>query len=169
MIRRPCDRYWTPSRVFPASRTFIAPKKSKAGPRHKARCSGPRPPVFFLARSGRSSYRSQALLALGFLNSNHTAAIRHDAWHAPLLRFKRVPVLLMGFGIQAGEYFSARDSCRYRANSCNLAGITLAPREGRVLAEALKNSLRQVLLPEGPREPFAQNNPELPLRGLQRL
>ena len=54
---------------------------------------------------------------------------------------QRVPVLLMGFGVQPGEYFQAITPADIAPTLATLCGITLAPRDGRVLAEALKNSL----------------------------
>jgi predicted AlkP superfamily pyrophosphatase or phosphodiesterase len=51
---------------------------------------------------------------------------------------QRVPVLLMGFGVQPGEYFQAITPADIAPTLATLSGITLAPRDGRVLAEALK-------------------------------
>jgi predicted AlkP superfamily pyrophosphatase or phosphodiesterase len=53
---------------------------------------------------------------------------------------QRVPVLLMGFGIQPGEYFQTITPADIAPTLASLCGITLAPRDGRVLAEALKTS-----------------------------
>jgi predicted AlkP superfamily pyrophosphatase or phosphodiesterase len=53
---------------------------------------------------------------------------------------QRVPVLLMGYGIQSGEYFQSITPADIAPTLAALCGITLAPRDGRVLAEALKNS-----------------------------
>ena len=53
---------------------------------------------------------------------------------------QRVPVLLMGFGVQPDEYFQAITPTDIAPTLAALCGITLAPRDGRVLAEALKNS-----------------------------
>jgi hypothetical protein len=58
-------------------------------------------------------------------------------------------MLLMGFGIQAGEYFQAATPADIAPTLATLSGITLAPREGRVLAEALKYSLASPV-PRGP-------------------
>jgi predicted AlkP superfamily pyrophosphatase or phosphodiesterase len=51
---------------------------------------------------------------------------------------QRVPVLLMGYGIQPGEYHNAITPADIAPTLASLCGITLAPRDGRVLAEALK-------------------------------
>ena len=53
---------------------------------------------------------------------------------------QHVPVLLMGFGIQAGEYYSQVTPADIATTLAALCGITLAPRDGRVLAEALGKS-----------------------------
>ena len=53
---------------------------------------------------------------------------------------QRVPVLLMGYGIQSGEYFQSITPADIAPTLAALCRITLAPREGRVLAEALKDS-----------------------------
>jgi len=51
---------------------------------------------------------------------------------------QRVPVLLMGWGIQPGEYHGIITPADIAPTLASLCGITLAPRDGRVLAEALK-------------------------------
>jgi predicted AlkP superfamily pyrophosphatase or phosphodiesterase len=51
---------------------------------------------------------------------------------------QRVPVLLMGFGVQPGEYFQSITPGDIAPTLATLCGITLAPRDGRVLAEALR-------------------------------
>lgn len=53
---------------------------------------------------------------------------------------QRVPVLFMGFGIQPGEYFQSITPADIAPTFAALCGITLAPRDGRVLSEALKKS-----------------------------
>jgi predicted AlkP superfamily pyrophosphatase or phosphodiesterase len=53
---------------------------------------------------------------------------------------QRVPVLLMGYGIQPGEYFGAATPADIAPTLAALCGITLAPRDGRVLSEALSRS-----------------------------
>jgi predicted AlkP superfamily pyrophosphatase or phosphodiesterase len=49
---------------------------------------------------------------------------------------QRVPVLFMGFGIQPGEYYGTITPADIAPTLASLCGITLAPRDGRVLAEA---------------------------------
>jgi len=51
-----------------------------------------------------------------------------------------VPVLFMGYGIQAGEYHGGVTPADIAPTLASLCGITLAPRDGRVLAEALSRS-----------------------------
>ena len=51
---------------------------------------------------------------------------------------QHVPVLLMGFGIQPGEYFQSITPADIAPTLAALCGITLAPRDGHVLFEALK-------------------------------
>jgi len=53
---------------------------------------------------------------------------------------QHVPVLLMGFGIQPGQYFQPITPADIAPTFAALCGITLASRDGHVLAEALKKS-----------------------------
>jgi len=53
---------------------------------------------------------------------------------------QHVPVLLMGFSVQPGEYFQAITPADIAPTLAALCGITLAPRDGHVLSEALKKS-----------------------------
>jgi predicted AlkP superfamily pyrophosphatase or phosphodiesterase len=57
----------------------------------------------------------------------------------PYFYDQRVPVLFMGWGIQPGEYHGTVTPADIAPTLASLCGITLAPRDGRVLAEALKN------------------------------
>ncbi len=50
---------------------------------------------------------------------------------------QHVPVLLMGFGIQPGQYFQAITPADIAPTFAALCGITLSSRDGHVLAEAL--------------------------------
>jgi predicted AlkP superfamily pyrophosphatase or phosphodiesterase len=59
---------------------------------------------------------------------------------APYSYDQRVPVLLMGFGIQPGEYFQAITPADIAPTLAALCGITLSSRDGHVLAEALKKT-----------------------------
>lgn len=60
---------------------------------------------------------------------------------------QHVPVLLMGFGIQPGEYFQTITPADIAPTLASLCGITLAPRDGHVLAEALKKPVSVSSLP----------------------
>jgi len=51
---------------------------------------------------------------------------------------QRVPILLMGFGIKAGEYFEAATPADIAPTFGVLTGVTLATHDGRVLSEALQ-------------------------------
>jgi predicted AlkP superfamily pyrophosphatase or phosphodiesterase len=53
---------------------------------------------------------------------------------------QHVPVLLMGSGIEHGEFFRPITPADIAPTLASLCGITLAPSDGRVLAEALKKS-----------------------------
>lgn len=53
---------------------------------------------------------------------------------------QHVPVLLMGFGIEPGEYFQSVTPADIAPTLAALCGITLAPRDGHVLFEALRAS-----------------------------
>ncbi len=50
---------------------------------------------------------------------------------------QHVPLLLLGYGIQPGEYFSAATPADIAPTFAALCGITLATHDGRVLSEAL--------------------------------
>jgi predicted AlkP superfamily pyrophosphatase or phosphodiesterase len=50
---------------------------------------------------------------------------------------QHVPILLMGYGIQPGEYHGEATPADIAPTLASLCGITLAPRDGRVLGEAL--------------------------------
>jgi predicted AlkP superfamily pyrophosphatase or phosphodiesterase len=65
---------------------------------------------------------------------------------------QHVPVLLMGFGIQPGEYFQSVTPADIAPTFAALCGITLASRDGHVLAEALKK-------PAAPRAPATTSPP----------
>lgn len=51
---------------------------------------------------------------------------------------QRVPVILMGFGIQAGQYFEEATPADIAPTLGALTGVTLATHDGRVLSEALQ-------------------------------
>jgi predicted AlkP superfamily pyrophosphatase or phosphodiesterase len=51
---------------------------------------------------------------------------------------QRVPILLMGWGVQRGEYFGGVTPADIAPTLAALCGITLSPHDGRVLSEALR-------------------------------
>src|SRR5229473_1624846 len=53
---------------------------------------------------------------------------------------QHVPILLMGFGIQHGEYYTEATPADIAPTLAILCGITLASRDSRVLAEALSKA-----------------------------
>lgn len=53
---------------------------------------------------------------------------------------QHVPIFLMGWGIEHGEYFAAASPADIAPTLASLCGVTLATKDGRVLAEALKKS-----------------------------
>ena len=55
---------------------------------------------------------------------------------------QRVPVVLMGFGIQRGEYFREVTPADIAPTLAALCGITLASRDGHLLSEALEEAPR---------------------------
>jgi predicted AlkP superfamily pyrophosphatase or phosphodiesterase len=65
---------------------------------------------------------------------------------------QHVPVLFMGFGIQPGEYFQSITPADIAPTLAALCGITLAPRDGHVLSEALKK-------PGEPHAPVTSSQP----------
>src|SRR4029077_12174760 len=65
---------------------------------------------------------------------------------------QHVPVLLMGFGIQPGQYFQPVTPADIAPTFAALCGITLPSRDGRILAEALKK-------PAAPRVPAQPPRP----------
>jgi predicted AlkP superfamily pyrophosphatase or phosphodiesterase len=56
---------------------------------------------------------------------------------------QHVPVFFMGFGIQPGEYFEPATPADIAPTFAALTGVTLATRDGRVLAEALKKPTKK--------------------------
>jgi len=50
---------------------------------------------------------------------------------------QHVPILFMGYGIRSGEYFREVTPADIAPTLASLCGITLAPRDGHVMAEAL--------------------------------
>ncbi len=62
---------------------------------------------------------------------------------SPYYYDQRVPLLLMGFGIQPGEYFGAATPADIAPTLGALTGVTLATHDGRVLSEALRATARK--------------------------
>jgi len=56
---------------------------------------------------------------------------------------QRVPVFFMGFGIEPGEYSEAVTPADIAPTLAALTGVTLATRDGRVLAEALRKPAKK--------------------------
>jgi predicted AlkP superfamily pyrophosphatase or phosphodiesterase len=55
---------------------------------------------------------------------------------------QRVPILMMGFGIQHGEYFQAATPADIAPTLGALTGVNLATSDGRVLSEALRRKVQ---------------------------
>jgi len=60
----------------------------------------------------------------------------------PYLYDQRVPVLLMGWGIEQGEFFGQITPADIAPTLAALTGVTLSSRDGRVLAEALRGAAK---------------------------
>jgi len=56
---------------------------------------------------------------------------------------QHVPVFFMGFGIQPGEYFESATPADIAPTFAALTGVTLATRDGRVLAEAFRKDAKK--------------------------
>jgi predicted AlkP superfamily pyrophosphatase or phosphodiesterase len=59
---------------------------------------------------------------------------------------QHVPLLLMGYGVQPGQYYGNVTPADIAPTLASLCGVTLAPRDGRVLAEALARTARSSAL-----------------------
>lgn len=72
---------------------------------------------------------------------------------------QHVPLLLMGFGIRPGQYYEAATPADIAPTLAALCGITLAPRDGRVLGEAIgsKGLARDSVRPISATKPQSQN------------
>ena len=70
---------------------------------------------------------------------------------------QHVPVIFMGFGIQPGEYFQSVTPADIAPTLATLCGITLAPRDGHALSEALKKP--QPAVPAARRAPGSSASP----------
>jgi predicted AlkP superfamily pyrophosphatase or phosphodiesterase len=61
--------------------------------------------------------------------ANHGSPYNYD---------QHVPILMMGYGIQPGEYFAPATPADIAPTLASLTGVTLSTRDGRVLSEALR-------------------------------
>jgi predicted AlkP superfamily pyrophosphatase or phosphodiesterase len=96
---------------------------------------------FFASRSGDLFIVPEAYWLLDFSAGD---APRYGTGHgAPWNYDQHVPLLLMGFGIRPGQYLGAVTPADIAPTLAALCGITLAPRDGRVLGEALATGKRE--------------------------
>ena len=72
---------------------------------------------------------------------------------------QHVPILLMGFGVQPGEYRGNVTPADIAPTLASLCGITLAPRDGRVLAEALSREGASRMQPKAASSPTPRPSP----------
>ena len=74
------------------------------------------------------------------LDSTAAGKERSDAANhgTPYNYDQHVPILLMGYGIQPGEYFAPATPADIAPTFASLTGVTLSTRDGRVLSEALR-------------------------------
>lgn len=92
---------------------------------------------YFAGRSG-DLYILQApywLMDSSTQGAKHHTGTSHGS---PYYYDQRVPVLLMGFGIQPGEYFDAVTPADIAPTLGELTGVTLSTRDGHVMEEALQ-------------------------------
>jgi predicted AlkP superfamily pyrophosphatase or phosphodiesterase len=89
--------------------------------------------------TGRSGDLLIVPKAYWLMDSTPTGQARHygTGHGTPWNYDQRVPIFLMGFGIQPGEYFASVTPADIGPTLAALCGITLAPRDGHILAEAL--------------------------------
>jgi len=96
---------------------------------------------FFAPRSGDLFVVPKAYWLLDF---SAGGAPRYGTGHGTPWNYdQRVPLLLMGLGIRPGQYFGAVTPADIAPTLAALCGITLAPRDGHVLGEALANVVRE--------------------------
>jgi hypothetical protein len=72
---------------------------------------------------------------------------------------QRVPILFMGYGIQPGEYHGEVTPADIAPTLASLCGVTLAPRDGHVLAQALAKPAESYVAPKSPQQPAAAAKP----------
>ncbi|MGB7728669.1 MAG: alkaline phosphatase family protein [Candidatus Acidiferrum sp.] len=94
---------------------------------------------YFAARSGDMYVLQQPYWLTGGSEAKPTGA----GHGSPYYYDQRVPILLMGFGIQPGEYFSPATPADIAPTLAVLTGVTLATHDGRILAEALRTAARR--------------------------
>jgi predicted AlkP superfamily pyrophosphatase or phosphodiesterase len=91
---------------------------------------------YFAGRSG-DIYVLQKPYWLTDSSPESTKRVTGTGHGTPYNYDQHVPVFFMGFGIQPGEYAEAVTPADIAPTLAALAGVTLATRDGRVLAEAL--------------------------------
>ena len=92
---------------------------------------------FLAARSG-DLYVLQQPYWLTDGSASGTKSYTGTGHGTPYFYDQRVPILLMGYGIQRGEYFEAATPADIAPTLGALTGVTLAVHDGRVLSEALQ-------------------------------
>jgi predicted AlkP superfamily pyrophosphatase or phosphodiesterase len=95
---------------------------------------------FFAARSG-DLYVLQQPYWLTDGSASGAKSYTGTGHGTPYFYDQRVPILLMGFGIQRGEYFEAATPADIAPTLGALTGVTLAVHDGRVLSEALEKRI----------------------------
>ena len=90
---------------------------------------------FYAARSGDLFIVPKAYW---LMDSAPAGQPRYGTGHGTPWNYdQHVPLLLMGFGIRPGEYFAAATPADIAPTLAALCGVTLAPRDGHVLGEAI--------------------------------
>jgi predicted AlkP superfamily pyrophosphatase or phosphodiesterase len=93
---------------------------------------------FFAARSGDLAIVPKPFWLWDFATGGRPRS--YGTTHgSPYYYDQRVPIIFMGYGIQPGEYHGDVTPADIAPTLASLCGITLAPRDGHVLAEALAN------------------------------
>jgi len=94
---------------------------------------------YFAARSGDFFVVPQAYWPVGYsaAGKERGGGTTHGT---PYYYDQRVPLLLMGWGVQTGEYYGTVTPADIAPTLASLCGITLASRDGRVLSEALSKN-----------------------------
>jgi predicted AlkP superfamily pyrophosphatase or phosphodiesterase len=96
---------------------------------------------YFAARSGDLYVLQQPYwLTGGAMSGSKATGTGHGT---PYYYDQRVPLFLMGFGIQPGEYFQPATPADIAPTLGALTAVTLAPHDGRVLSEALQTGRRK--------------------------